>query len=152
MARGDIIIFDQFLVDVGLKVHNLNTDTFRIGFVDNTITPAVTTADPRWGAGGTTNLSTNQVSGGNYPATPDALTGVSYALSGGQGVFDATDPAVYTANASNPATLYWAIVYNDTAAGKQAVCAYDLGGPVDGTSSDLDFDFNASGIANSNQA
>ena len=152
MARGDIIIFDKFLEDTGDGVHDLSNDTLRIGFVNNATVPSATTSDPRWGAGGGTNFATNQQSGGNYPATPDALSGKTWNLTGGQGVLDATDPAVYSANASNPTSLYWAIIYNDTAAGKQCVCAYDLGGPVDGTSSDLDLNFNAGGILTADQA
>lgn len=152
MAAGDIIIFDQFLVDVGLEVHNLNTDTFKIAFIGNSVTPAVTTSDPRWGAGGGTNLSSDEQSGGNFTASGTALTNSTYTLVSGQGKFDADDPSTFTQNVSNPTAIYHAIIYNDTATGKQAICSIEMGGPVDASAGDVTVTFNASGIATFNQA
>ena len=137
---------------MGLKVHNLNTDTFNIAFISNAVTPVTTTSDPRWGVGGGTNLSTDEQSGGNYTAGGIALTGLSWALATGLGKWDATDPAQYLKNASNPTALYYAVIYNNTAAGKQAALTIELGGPISGVVSDLTVSFNASGIATSNQA
>ena len=47
MAQGDVVFFDQFLVDVQEKIHDLENDTIKVGFTDGTTTPATTTADPR---------------------------------------------------------------------------------------------------------
>lgn len=153
MARGDIIVFDQFLLDLMLKVHDLNAaDTLRIGFIGNAVTPSVSTADPHWGGTGTTNLATDAKSGGSFPATPTALTSVTATLNSGTPKLDAADPSAFSKNASNPTDIYWAIIYNDTSTNKKAICAYDMGGPVDGTAGDVTVTFNASGIATLNQA
>ena len=55
MAAGDVLYTDQYLVDVQEGIHNQETDSIRVGLVTSATTPAVTTADPRWGAGGSTN-------------------------------------------------------------------------------------------------
>lgn len=151
MATGDVTIFDQFLVDVGLEVHQLETDTFKLAFIGNSVTPATTTSDPRWGAGGGTNLSSDEQSGGNFAAGGVTLANNTYALSGGQGVFDADDPSAFSQNGSNPSAIYHGIIYNDTATGKQAVCSIEMGGPVDASAGDVTVTFNASGIITVNQ-
>lgn len=61
MATGDITWFDQALLDLGEKLHDLSSDTFKLGLVTAVVTPATNTSDPRWGAGGGTNLATNKV-------------------------------------------------------------------------------------------
>ena len=57
MAQGDVTWFEQAFVDIQEGLHDLENDTIKLGLTDSTTTPASTTADPRWGAGGTTNLS-----------------------------------------------------------------------------------------------
>lgn len=152
MAAGDIVVFDQFIVDMANGVHTLSSDTIKIAFVSNAVTPATTTADPRWGAGGSTNLSTDEQSGGNFTAGGTALASVTSALATGAYKFDAADPATFSQNASNPTSIYHAIIYNDTATGKNAICAIDMGGPVSGVTGDVTVTFNASGIITGDQA
>jgi hypothetical protein len=151
MAQGDIIIFDQFLLDLGEKIHDLSSDTFKLGLVNSATTPATTTGDPRWGAGGTTNFDTNEVTaGGNYTAEGATLAGVTSVLSGGKAVFDAND-VTFSQNASNPTNARWGIVYNNTDAGKRCLFAVDLGSVFDMTTGDLVITWNASGIFDTNQ-
>ena len=145
MAQGDLIIFSQFKVDLGLSLHDLNADEIRVAFVDDTITPAANTADPRWGAGGTTNLSTNKGSGGNFPADGEDITN-SYVASGADALFDGTTNIAYAKNASNPADSRWAILYNSTDTGKRCIAAVDLGAIADGTAGAVNVTWNASGI------
>jgi hypothetical protein len=152
MAQGDIIIFDQFLKDVEDKLHDLDTDTFKLGLVDSTTTPTTTTADPRWGAGGTTNFDTNEVTaGGNYTAEGATLASVTNTLTGGKVVWDAADVS-FAQHASNPTNARWAIVYNNSDAGKRCVLAVDLGSTFNMTTGDLSIAWNASGIFDTNQA
>lgn len=152
MAQGDIIIFDQFLKDLSDKLHDLDTDTFKLALVNSTTTPATTTADPRWGSGGTTNFDTNEVTaGGNYTAEGVTLTSVTNTLTGGKAVWDAADVS-FAQNASNPTNARWAIVYNNSDAGKRCVLAVDLGSVFDMTTGDLSITWNASGIFDVNQA
>ena len=143
MAQGELIIFSECKVDLGLTLHDLNADEIRVAFVDDT--PTAATADPRWGAGGTTNLSTNKGSGGNFPADGEDITN-SYVASGADAKFDGTTNIAYAKNASNPADSRWAILYNSTDAGKRCIAAVDLGAIADGTAGAVNVTWNASGI------
>ena len=137
MAQGDVVFFDQFLVDMAEGLHDLENDVIKVGLVTNVTTPADTTADPRWGAGGTTNFKTNEVTpGGNYvvdgatPATP------SVTLAGGQAEIDWGDVS-WAQNASNPTDATWAIIYNSTDAGLRCIGYVDIGGTFNMTTGDL---------------
>lgn len=153
MAQGDITAFDQFLVDALEAVHNLETDDIRLMLTDGTTTLAATTADPRYGAGGTTNLLSEEVTaGGNYTAGGAACANPAVTLSGGAAVFDADDPATWSQNASNPTDATFGAYYNNTAAGKNAIAFLDIGGAFNMTTGDLSVTHNASGILSLNQA
>jgi len=124
---GDIIVFNQTLLDLGKAVHDFSTHTFRVGLITSAVTPAVDTADPRWGAGGTTDFSAQQVPLGTAYAGPVALASVAFALSGANAVLDCADVVVDKDEADGFLSARWGIVYNDSAAGKNAVLAVDLG-------------------------
>lgn len=125
MATGDIKWFQQGLLDLGTKVHNLATDTLKLGIVTNTTVPTMATAVPCWGAGGTTNLSTNQVTTAGGYTGPISLTGVSWALQAGLPTLRATD-IVVPANASGFANGAYGILYNDTATNKNCLGYFEL--------------------------
>jgi hypothetical protein len=146
MAAGDIVIFNEFKEDVGQKIHHLGSDTFKLGLVTNAVTPAATTADPRWGAGGSTNLSSSEVTpGGNYSTGGPTLASTTWSETSGTATFDAADVSI-AQNASNPNNARWGIIYNDTSAGKEAVAFVDLGGVTDLTAGAFAITWNASGI------
>lgn len=129
MATGDVTWFDQALADVAGKKHNLLTggDTIKLGIITSAATPVATTADPRWGAGGSTNFSSNQVAtGGTSYTGPITLSSVTGALSGGAFVFDAADVNI-AQDASGFTNGRWGIIYNDTSAGKECLAFVDLG-------------------------
>lgn len=152
MAAGDVVFFDQFLVDVQEGIHNLETDVIKSGFTIGTTTPSATTADPRWGAGGTTNFSTEEVTaGGNYAAGGPTIANPTVTLTGGAAVFDGDDISI-TQHASNPTNARWEIIYNDTATGKNAIGYVDLGSSTDLSAGDFSTAWNASGISSMNQA
>jgi hypothetical protein len=144
VAAGTVTVFDQFLEDLGKKIHNLDTDTFNFALVDSTTALAATTADPRWGTGGTTNLSTNEVSGGNATAGGSDITS-TYTLSGGTATFDGQDVSI-PQSASNPTTARYGVIYNNTDTGKRAIAFVDLGAVTDLTAGDFTVTWNASGI------
>lgn len=151
MAQGDVVFFDQFLVDVMEKLHDLENDVIKVGLVNSTTTPSATTADPRWGTGGSTNFSANEVTpGGNYAAGGATAAAPSVTLSSGAAVFDAGDVS-WAQNASNPTTARWGIIYNSTDAGKRCLGYVDLGSVFDMTTGQLEILWNASGIASLNQ-
>ena len=138
MAQGDVVFFDQFLVDCMEKVHNLESDTIKLALVDSTTTPATTTAVPTWGSGGTTNFSSNEVTaGGNYTAGGAACSNPSVTLSGGVAQIDMDDPATWSQAAGNPTNARWGILYNDTATNNECIGYVDLGSAFDMTTGDL---------------
>ena len=152
MAQGDVTAFDQWLVDVQEGLHDHELDTHKIVFMTSTQSLAATTADPRYGAGGTTNLVTNEVTpGGNYTAGGPTLANPTVTLTGGAGVFDGDDVDI-TQNASNPTNARNGVIYNDTDAGKRAVCYIDYGADTDMSNGDFSIAWNASGIISLNQA
>ena len=107
------------------------SDTIKMAIVTNTSPPAITDSDPRWGAGGSQNYSTNEVTpGGNYSAGGVSLSGTTSTLSGAVTSLNATSPITIAANASNPTGAYWAVFYDSTDAGKHVFGYMDLGGPV----------------------
>jgi hypothetical protein len=147
MAQGDIVVFNQFKEDMGAQLHDLTAagDVVKLAFIDSTQTPAANANDPRWGAGGTVNYDTNEVSGGAFTAEgADILN--TWVETTGTVKFGGTDLATFGKNASNPSTLRWGIFYNSTDAGKRCIAYLDLGAVVDGTAGDLTITFNASGI------
>lgn len=151
MAAGDIVFFDQWLVDVQEALHDHETGTFKLGLVTSAVTPSATTSDPRWGSGGGTNLSTNQVTpGGNYADGGPTIANPVVTLTGGAAVWDGDDIAI-SQNASNPTTARWGVIYN-TATGNRCVGFVDLGADIDLSAGDFSVTWNASGIASLNQA
>lgn len=151
MAQGDIVFFDQWLVDVQEGLHDLENDSIKVGLITSAVTPLATTTDPRWGAGGTTNFSTNQVTpGGNYATGGPAAANPSVTLVGGAGVFDADDISILQ-DVSNPTNARWGIIYNDTAVGKYCIGFVDLGADVDLSAGNFSITWNASGISSLDQ-
>lgn len=153
MAEGDITNFDQWNHDCQIKIHDHENDTFKAAFITSTVTPTAATPDPRWGPGGGTDLSTNQVTpGGNYPDGGYALVNNTVTLVGGEGVFDADDIATILEDVGNPTDARWMILYNDTSLGKECVHFLDLGAVLDLTAADTTISWNAAGIHKLNQA
>ena len=116
MAQGTLALFDEFAESIGDGRIDLNTSTFKVAFVTLQVggTPSIAKTDavPCWGAGGTTNLSTSEVSaGGGYTAGGDALASVTWGQTAGVATFNAADN-VWTSSASgDPATIKTAVIY-----------------------------------------
>lgn len=152
MAQGDVVVFDQFLVDALEKVHDMENDVIKCALITAVQTPVATSADPRWGAGGTTNFATDQVTpGGNYTTGGNTCAAPSVTLVGGAAEIDFGDPAAWLQNAGNPTNARWGIIYNDTAAGKNCIGFVDLGSAFDMTTGDLTITWGAP-FATLNQA
>jgi len=147
MAAGDSTIFDQFWENIAEKVHNLGSDTLKLGLTNGTTVPIKTIADPRWGAGGTTNFAAEEVAaGGSYTAGGEALVSVTSALSTSVYVLNANDILVWVLQAGSPTNARYAILYNNTDAGKHAILAIDLGVVKDLTLVDIPITWNSQGI------
>lgn len=112
-------------------VHKFGSDTFKA---------ALTNAAPAATAAALTDVT--QITGGAYPAGGYALDGVTLAdATGGAKVVIADE--VITAAGGTVGPLRYAVVYNDTAAGKPLVGYVDYGSSItlaDGEELKLDFD------------
>jgi hypothetical protein len=153
MAQGDVFVFDQFLVDALEGVHDLENDNIFCALTDGTTTPATTTADPRWGAAGTTDFSSEEAAPqtGSYTTGGNQCSNPSVTLNGGLAEIDFDDPATWAQNASNPTNARWGIIYNNTATGKNCIGAVDLGSTFNMTTGDLTISWGAP-FATLNQA
>ena len=147
MAQGDVVIFQQFIEGMGDGTHDLDANTIRAGLIDSVQTPAAGSADPRWGAGGTVNFDTNEVSqGGGTYALEGLDIAATWSQTSGTGTFDAADISTWTQDASNPDDARWVILYDDTTAGNQCIGYVDLGAIFDMTTGDLNVSWHANGI------
>lgn len=130
-VQGDIVAFNAGVLAALNGTINLETDTFKLGLVTIAVTPAATTAGPCWGAGGSTNLATNQCTpGGNYATGGPEIASTAVTEAAGVIMFDGDDVTI-AQDASNPATARWGIIYSDTATNKDAFAYVDLGGVTD---------------------
>lgn len=125
MATGDIKWFQQAVLDLGNKIHNLTSDALLLGIVTSTTVPSLSTAGPHWGGTGTTNFATNQVGiAGGYTG-PITLAGVTWTNVAGVLTLRATD-VVIPQNAAGFANGAYGIIYNNTDANKRALAFIEL--------------------------
>ena len=146
MAQGDIKWFPATLLKVlSGTSFNLTSNTLKVGLITSSTTPALSTTDPCWGAGGSTNMSTNQCTpGGNYASGGAALASVTWTNVSNVPTLRATDVTILQ-NASNPTTARWGIIYNDTEANKTCLGWIDFGSVRDLTTGDFTINFGGAG-------
>ena len=145
MAVGDIKWFSGALLEVGRGTHNLASHSLKCGLVTSVVTPTISDTDPRWGAGGSVNFATNQVTpGGNYATGGPTLAAVTWTNVANVPTLRATDISILQ-NASNPTNARWGIVYNDTAANKNALGFIDFGSDRNLTTGDFTINFGGAG-------
>lgn len=131
MAAGDVTWFNEAKKGLGLKLHNLSTDAIKFALIKNpSFSMLATVADPRWGSGGTTNLSSEEVTvAGAYTATI-SVESKTWTEAAGVVTWDHADVSI-GGNASNPSTARWGIYYNDSDAGKRCLAFVDFGATLD---------------------
>lgn len=132
MARGDVTLFDEFLAALGAGVHDLASDTLKMGLVTNGVTPTAGDSSPAWGDYSASEVATT----GGYVAGGVTLTTVTYTEAAGVASLD-SDPVSLVLDGSGFTNAYWGILYNDTAAGDEAIGFVDLGGPVSEQAGDV---------------
>lgn len=141
MAAGDIVVFNQFKLDLGNKIHDLDGDTWKAGFITATLAPTAADAAPHWGGTGTTNLATNQVTpGGNYASGGITLTTMAFTNSSGTISWKA-DKITIAQHASNPTNARYIVIYNNTDTNKRAGVYIDLGAAINLTTGPFEFRF-----------
>jgi hypothetical protein len=110
--------FNAFVADVGLKIHNLNTDTIK-AMLTNTLPVAANAVK-----GDITEIA----AGNGYVAGGAACTVQSYAQSGGVAKLTLTGPTFTATGAVGP--FRYVVLYNATAAGLNLIGWYDYGSAV----------------------
>ena len=144
MARGDLTLFEEFVDTLGQGDHQLDTDTLKLGLVDDTLAPTAADATPTW-----SDYSANEVStAGGYTADGETLTfaGVTrWSEASGTATLDADDVSL-SQDGSGFTDAYYAILYNDDHASDAAIGFVDLGGPVSEQDGPVTIAWNASGI------
>lgn len=150
MAVGDFVVFDQFLTDLGNKIHDMDSDTFKLGLIKSAANggddPAATDTAPHWNGTGTTDYSTSEVTaGGNYSTGGSSLASPSWAVTSNIVKWDVNNLTI-TQNASNPTNARWGIVYNSTDTNKRAIGYLDLGSDQDLSGGDFTYTVPANGL------
>lgn len=149
MATGTIKWFSAGLLQLGTKIHNLTSDTLKLGVVTTTTVPTTDTAIPHWGGTGTTNFASNQVGTGGGYTGPITLASVTFTEIGSAPkvpTLRATD-VVIPQNASGFSNGAYGIIYNDTDANKRALGYIELSasGSASIVSGSLTIDFQGAG-------
>ena len=142
MAAGDSKLFNENVLQERKGTY-AEADAWRLAFVSNTY--ASISADLA-----TPTISSVTVTSGGNVAASYLLGSAAYTRSTNVIKFDAGDIGAITKNASNPADVKCAVVYNDTAVSDPLVQIFDL--TTDGTTSldlvnnDFTFSFGAGGL------
>jgi len=130
---------NDFVEQLGLETHNLNSDTLQAILVTSTHTPAA-------GDAVLTDVNGNEVANGNgYTTGGVTLTTVSWSETSGTATLDA-DNFSWTASGGS-ITYRYVYLYNQTATSDNLICYWDEG--TDVTISDGEtrtFTVDASGI------
>lgn len=125
MATGSIKWFQEGILQLGNKVHNLSSDVLQLGIVTTTTVPTLATAIPHWGGTGTTNFATNQVTTAGGYTGPITLASVTWTNVAGVLTLRAAD-VVIPQNASGFSNGAYGIIFNSTDASKRAIGYVEL--------------------------
>lgn len=102
MARGDVTVFDEFTINLGQEKHNFASDTIKVGFITNGITPTAGDTTPTWSDYSGSEVST----GGGYPAGGVTLSGVTWTEAAGVATLDDTGNISLAQNAAGFTNAY----------------------------------------------
>lgn len=145
MAAGDTYWFVEYLhrvFDYGSADFGGTPNTLKMALIKSAanggVDPTIALAYPTWGAGGSTNLSSSEVTpGGTYVAGGAELATPSSAVSGDDLQIDFSNPAAWAQDAANPTNARWGIIYDDSSTNKDCVAWYDLGADIDMTTGEF---------------
>lgn len=142
MAQGDLTVFEEFPDQLGKEIHNFQSDTLKLGIINNTSPPAAGDETPVWA-----DYSANEVSSaGGYVAGGMTLSGVTFTEAGGTATLDDTGNVSLAQNPAGFTDGYWGIIYNDSATLKNAIAFVDLGGPASEQAGPININWGAAGI------
>jgi hypothetical protein len=142
MAAGDSKIFNEYVLNER-RGDYAEADVWSLAFVSDTY--ASVSADLA-----TPNLASVTVTSGGNVAASYTLASAAYTRATNVIKFDATDIGTITKNASNPADVRCAVVYNNTSAADDLVQIYDMttdgSTALDLVNNDFVFAFGSGGI------
>lgn len=113
MAQGDLVVFDEAKLGLLDGTHDLDTDVYKVMFINDTTVPTAADATPA-------KADYTAVNGGNFPVTPDTMA-VTLVEAAGTVTFDMTTNISYAKDVGNPTDVFYAVCYNDTDGGKAAL-------------------------------
>jgi len=125
MATGTVKWFAQALLDLGNKIHDIDTDDLRLGIVTAATVPTLATAAPHWGGTGTTNFATNQVALATAYTGPIALASKTWSLVSNVATFRAAIVSI-AQDAGGFVNGAYGIIFNNTDANKRALAFVEL--------------------------
>ncbi len=142
MAAGDSKLFNEYVLKERKGTY-AEGDAWRLAFVSNTYASiSADHANP--------NISTVTVTSGGNVSASYLLASTAYTRAVNVIKFDAADIGQITKNASNPADVRCAVIYNDTSVADDLVQIFDLTAdgttPLDLVNNDFTFSFGAGGI------
>jgi len=146
MARGTLTLFTKFRERLGDAQINLSSAVLMAVLTsDTTAAPpggGETATDPRYGAGGTENLSTTEcAAGGGYALGGNAIDGADpWGVSGANAAYTAQNPVWLSAFSGDPTNVRYAVIYIDDGVnyyGVGYVQLYDGVTDVDMTTGDV---------------
>jgi hypothetical protein len=143
-----VTIFNQFVEDIGEEVHNLESDTIKLGIITDVITPNATDATPAWSTASGVDYDGNEVgTGGGYTANGETVGSVGWDISGATATLSGADVSL-AQDASGFTNGAWGILYNSSAAASQAIAFVELdsSGGLDETAGDININWNSDGI------
>jgi hypothetical protein len=120
------VLFDDFGLDLGSKVHNLTSDTLQV---------VLSNSAPNQATGSVIGDITQISAGNGYSTGGQALDSVTYAeTSAGSGVWRLnSSDEVFTASGGSIAQFRYIVLYNNTAASDEVIGYLDYGSAVDVT-------------------
>jgi len=140
MATGDLVVFDEAKAKM-LDGDWASTDEFYCSLMTTAVTPTSTTTTPVFGdfteVAGTTGYSTDGTSLGTLAALVTQSTGVM--------TFDSTTNPTWPQSTAGSTNAAYALVYNFTDAGKDALCFIDVGN-ADMSAGDLTITWGSAGL------
>ena len=147
MAKGTLTLFAKFKERVGDGEINLSTAVLRIALTSDTTGAlpggGAQATDPRWGAGGSQDLSTNEcAAGGGYTANGETIDGTDpWAVNGDDCEYTAQNANWLSNFSGDPTNIRFGVVYVDnggtTDYGVGYVQIYDGATDVDLTVGDV---------------
>jgi hypothetical protein len=119
MAKGDVVLFAKFKERVGDGAINLSTAVMKIALTSDTTGAlpggGAQATDPRYGAGGSQDVSTNEVAnGGGYTTGGKIVDGADpWAINGDDVEYTADNPVWLSNFSGDPEDIRYGVVYID---------------------------------------